>query len=398
MVNKKHILFIVENNTIPFDARVWNEAKAAKESGYDVSIICPKDKKTPLKYELIDGISVYRHYTPFEAKNKFSFLIEYGNAILWEFLLSLWIFIKKPFSILHSANPPDHIFLIALFYKLFGVKFVFDHHDICPENYIAKFGRKDIFYRLLLLMEKLSIKAADIVISTNESYKKIAVNRSQKCDKDVIVVRNGPDLSKFIPTPVNSALKDGFDYLVSYVGIIGNQEGIDNLLKAVEYIVYQKNIHNIKFIIIGTGTDWENMVQLSKELKLENYVQFTGYIKFRKLCEILSTSDICVNPEFKNEFTNRSTMIKVMEYMVFGKPMVVFETTEGKVTAGDSAIYVKDNNINDFANSVVDLLNNPNKRKKMGEIGKKRIVNNLQWDLQKLNLIKAYQLAEGNCE
>ena len=264
MVKKKHILFIVENNQAVEDYRVWSEVLAAKEFGYDVTVISPA-KRNSRKFSEVDGIPVYGHYWPIEASGKFGFIFEYLNAIFWELLLSVIIFINKPFHYIHAANPPDHIFIIALIYKIFGTKFIFDHHDICPENYLAKFGRRDLFYRMLLLMEKLTFKTADIVISTNESYKKIATNRGNKDAQEVFVVRNGPDLAKIPPTKPNKNLKNSFKYLVVYVGEIGNQEGIDNLLKTVEYIVYEKKLRNIRFVVIGKGPYLEKLIEMSKE-------------------------------------------------------------------------------------------------------------------------------------
>ena len=245
-------------------------------------------------------------------------------------------------------------------------------------------------------MEKLTFKTANIVISTNESYKKIAISRGNKDSNDVFVVRNGPDLSKVIFMDPNEKVKEGFDYLVAYLGVIGNQEGIDILLKTIHYIVYNKDIKNIRFMIIGTGPDWNNMVQLSKKMKLEEYVTFTGFIPYRDLYEILATADVCVNPEFKNEFTDKSTMIKIMDYMVFGKPIIQFETTEGKVTAGDAALYLKKNDEIEFAEAIINLLNDPEKRKVMGKIAKKRIKEKLNWNIQKVNLKKAYKYLEAN--
>ncbi len=396
MVMKKHVLFIVENNPVPLDVRVWTEAMTVKEMGYDVTVICPQNEKAPLKYEKIDGIDIYRHFIPFEASGKFGFLVEYANALFWELFLSFRIYAKKPFQIIHGANPPDHIFIVVLFFKIFGVRYIFDHHDICPENFSAKFNKNRLFFKILLIMEKLSIKIANVVVSTNESYKMLAIERCNKNKEQVFVVRNGPDLSRIIIVDPNEKLKDGFDYLVAYVGVIGNQEGIDNLLNVVKYIVCERKIENIKFTIVGTGPDWKNMVKLSKKMMLDKYVTFTGYIPNKDLYEIFATADVCVNPEFRNNFTDNSTMIKIMEYMTFGNPVVQFETKEGAITAGEAAINVKNNDVSVFGDAVIDLLKNHEKRKKMGEFGKKRIHEELCWDKQKINLKRAYSFLEKN--
>ena len=388
---KKHVLFIVENNPVPMDVRVWNEAIAAKEFGYDVSVISPKSTKARSSYEKLDGISIYRHIRLVEADKKMSFLIEYGNALLWEYLLAMKIFLKKPFHYIHAANPPDHIFIIALFFKILGVKFIFDHHDICPENYVAKFNRKDLFYKMLLLMEKLTFKTANVIISTNESYKKIAVERGKVNMKKIFVVRNGPNLSRVDFMRPNKKWKKGFEYLVCYAGVIGNQEGIDNLLDAARYIVYDKGVKDVKFIVIGTGTYWNSLVKLSEDMGLNKYVQFTGFIPYKDYYEIIATSDVCVNPEHRNEFTDRSTMIKIMDYMTFGKPIVMFETIEGRVTAGGTACYLEDNDNTKFAEAILDLLYDKEKRKKMSTVAWKRVDKKLKWDLQKLNMKKTYE-------
>ena len=391
---KKHILFIVENCSVPFDRRVWSEALLAREVGFDVSVISPENKSTPRQYEVIDGIEIYRHPMPLEADGKSAFIFEYLNALYWELLLSIKIYKKKPFHVIHGANPPDHIFLIALFFKLFGVKYIFDHHDLSPENFVSKFERKDFLYRILLFMEKMTFKTANIIISTNESYKKIAQKRGNKERERVFVVRNGPDLAKYQFFPPNPKLKEGFDFLVAYLGVIAKQEGIDNLLRSVRHIVFERNITNIKFVIIGTGTNWQNMVDLSRGMGLSDYIHFTGFIPYEELYEILSTADLCVNPEFRDDFTDKSTMIKIMDYMVFGKPIVQYETTEGKVTAGDAAKYISRNDEIDFAEAIIEMLNDPERRMKMGEIAKKRVTEKLNWNTQKQSLKRAYMCLE----
>jgi glycosyltransferase involved in cell wall biosynthesis len=298
--------------------------------------------------------------------------------------------------VIHGANPPDHLFLIALLFRVAGVKYVFDHHDIAPETYVAKFGSKNAVYKILKWMEKATFSTASIVISTNESYKRIALTRGGKKEESVFIVRNGPDLSAINrPTP-NVALREGFDYLVAYLGMINNQEGIDHLLRSIKYIVYDKRILGIKFVVVGRGAHWQEMVRLSNELKLEKWVNFTGYIPYEELYEILATADLCVNPEFRNEFTDKSTMIKIMDYMTFGKPIVMFETSEGKITAGESAHYVQNNDEVEFAEAIVELLKNKKRRQEMGKVGKERIRKLWDWEIQKRQLHKAYKYLEGN--
>jgi len=207
MVTKKHVLFVIENSTAPLDPRVWREALTLKKNGYEVSIICPQKFGQNKSCEVIEGIEIFRHPMPHEANEKIGFIFEYLNAIIWEFYLSLKIYLKKPFHFMHTANPPDYLFIIAFFYKLLKVKFIYDHHDISPESYVTKFERKDFLYYILLLFEKFSFKLSDIVISTNESYKNIAIERGKKNKRSVFVVRNGPDLSKLILFPPTKILK-----------------------------------------------------------------------------------------------------------------------------------------------------------------------------------------------
>jgi glycosyltransferase involved in cell wall biosynthesis len=261
---------------------------------------------------------------------------------------------------------------------------------------LTKFGKKDAFYYLLLWCEKFSFKTADVVISTNESYKKIAISRGNKNKEEVFVVRNGPRLDKIRPKSLKQGLKikGDFEYLVAYIGMISSQERIDILLDAVEYIVFKKNLKNIKFVVIGPGPDLQRIVNQSKKKNLEKFVTFTGFVPFPDFFDILFISDIGVNPEFINEYTDKSTMIKIMDYMVVGKPIVQFKTTEGKFTAGEASLYVKENNVTSFADAIIELLNNTEKREKMGKIGRKRIEEKLNWDIQKIELKKAYDYLE----
>lgn len=391
MVGKKHVLFIVENNSVPCDRRVWAEALAVKSFGYDVSVICPEDKKRKQSNdEVLEGIQIYRHPRSHEGKGKLGLISEYINALFWEFLFSFRVYIKKRFHVIHGANPPDHIFLIALPFKLLGVSYIFDHHDIAPENYVAKFGKRGALCSILHLMERVTFLVANLVISTNESYRQIAISRGGRKSDDVFIVRNGPDIRIIPDIQENPALRKGFKYLLGYVGVIGQQEGIENLLQTMQYIVNTKNRTDIKCIVVGTGPHWDAIVALAKGMNVDKYIEFTGFIPDEEMYEVLRSADICINPEFGNEFTDKSTMIKIMEYMAFARPIIQYHTTEGEYSAGEAAVYVRKNDPEEFANEILLLLDNPDKRKIMGERGRKRIEEKLCWEKQIVNLHQVY--------
>jgi glycosyltransferase involved in cell wall biosynthesis len=300
-------------------------------------------------------------------------------------------FFNGGFDVIHACNPPDLIFIVAQPFKLFGKKFVFDHHDINPELYEAKFNRKDFFYKMMLLFEKLTFKSACVSIATNESYKKIAVERGGKKKEDVFVVRSGPSLKRLKIIKANEYLKKGKKFLVGYVGVIGKQEGLNYLIDAAKYIVEEKNINDVHFICVGGGTELEAVKEYAKECRVENYFTFTGRVPDKDLLEALNTADICVNPDEYNEMNDKSTMNKVMEYMALKKPIVQFDLTEGKFSAKDASLYAKRNDSKDLAEKMMYLLENPKLREKMGEYGYKRVKTRLEWEYEKNNLYNAYR-------
>ena len=390
--NKSGVLIIVENLPLPFDRRVWQEANTLCDAGYEVSVICPKGKGYEEKYEEINGIHIYRHNLPMEGSGAIGYAIEYSTALFWEFVLALKILFSRGFDIVHACNPPDNIFLIGGFFKyLFGKKFIFDHHDINPELYIAKFNRKDIFYRMMLIWEKLTFKTADISIATNESYKKIAIDRCGMNPQNVHVVRSGPDLKRTQPVPPNRKWKNGRDYLVGYVGVMGAQEGLDLLLTGISYLIHEKNRRNIQFVLVGGGTELESLKDLADKLEISDYITFTGRVPDEVLMEVLSSSDVCVNPDVVNEMNDKSTMNKIMEYMALGKPIVQFDMTEGRYSAQDASLYAKPNDPESLIKNILKLLEDPKLCKKMGKFGQDRVINELQWKYEATKLLAAYE-------
>ncbi len=392
-MNRK-VLIIVENAAVPFDPRVWNEAVALKNANYSVTVLSPKDKGFEEGYEFRDGIHIYRHPIPKGGESALGYAWEYGCALFWEVLYSWWIYLRRGFGVIQGCNPPDDIVFVASMFKLFGVKFIFDHHDVNPELYFAKYQRKDLFYRVLIWLEKVTFRFCDVAIATNESYKQIALTRGGMQEDDVFVVRNGPDPRVFKPLAPNPVHKHGKQFLVGYVGNMGTQDGLDILLDAALELKKQGR-DDVHFTCVGGGSELPNLRKLTVEKNLSDIVTFTGRIPDAELLEILSTADICVNPDRPCAMNSMSTMIKIMEYMALGKPIVQFEGVEGRFSAQSSSLYSSgEGNIAEkFAEKIAWLLDRPEERKRMGESGRKRVEEQLAWEHSIPNLLAAYEKA-----
>ena len=388
----RRVLVVVENLPVPFDRRVWNESLALRDAGYDVSIICPKGMGATKGFEILEGIRIYRHPLPLEANGGVGYLLEYASALFWETLLTWRVFLTTGFDAIHACNPPDLIFLIGGFFKyLFGKKFLFDHHDINPELYEAKFGRKDFFYHCLRLVERLTFAVADVSLATNNSYRKIAIERGKMDPDRVTVVRSGPKLDRMRIQPPQPALKRGRKHLVGYVGVMGAQEGIQYLLAAARHIIYDLNRTDIQFGLVGGGPELRQLKALAGELGIADYVTFTGRVPDDEMLSMLNTAEVCVNPDEYNAMNDKSTMNKVLEYMALGKPIVQFDLTEGRFSAGEASLYAARNDAFDFARNILLLIDNPELRQRMGEIGRRRVVDELSWDHEVPKLLAAYE-------
>jgi glycosyltransferase involved in cell wall biosynthesis len=387
----RKVLIIVENAPVPMDPRVWKEATSLQRNGYSVAVISKLGKGYEKYHEVIDSIHIYRHPMPKEGDSASAYLWEYACALFWEFSYSCWIFFRHGFQVIQGCNPPDDIFLVALPFKLFGVKYIFDHHDVIPELFLTKFGNKGTLYRAQVLLEKLTFWASDVVLATNESYREIAINRGGKDPADVFVVRNGPVLGKFKAVAPIESLKRGKAFLVGYVGFMSSQDGLDILVDVARHIK-DMGRRDIQFTCIGTGSDFPRLRKMVQDKGLDDLVEFTGRIPDAELLGILSTADVCVNPDVPCEMNDISTMQKIMEYMALGKPIVQFDMKEGKFSAGEASLYAdKHNQIPDFAAKILWLLDNPDERKRMGEFGRKRVEEELAWDYSIPKLLEAYK-------
>ena len=386
------VCIIVENLTVPLDRRVWKEACALRDAGYRVSVVCPKGKGVfTAGYEIIDGIEIHRHRT-WEASTVPGYVVEYGMALMAEFLLTLKVFARTRFRILQACNPPDNIFLIALFLKLFGVRFIFDHHDLGPELFEAKFGKRSgLMYRFARLAELCSFRVADTCIATNESFKDIAVARGGKDPKRVFVVRNCPDLATFGRPQPPSGNKFGKSLVVAYVGFMCTQDGLDLLLESIDHIVKSEKRQDTHFVLVGGGTVLPQLQAIIAAKNLDAYVTLTGQVSHDEVATYLSNADLGVAPDPKNAMNDHSTMVKIFEYMAFGLPVVLFDLKEGRRIAGAAALYATPNDPIDFANQITKLLNCKELRQQLGGYGRKQIEEKLNWESEKTSLILAYE-------
>jgi len=383
---------LLENNPYPQDGRVRREANALTSAGYQVSVICPAANGQPHR-EIVDGVHVYRYPAPPERDGILGYLLEYGYAMIATFFISLLVFLRKGFDVIHAHNPPDTFALVAGWYKLFGKRFVFDHHDLSPEMYYARFklDGKPLVYNSLVFFEKLTFRLADHVIATNQSYKAVAMTRGGVPEDHITIVRNGPELGRVRPVAPDPELGGRAKTIIGYVGLMGFQDGVDYLLRALTHLVNDLGRTDFLCIIIGRGDALSSLKALASELGLDTYVWFTGRVSDADLMRYLSTADICVDPDPSNPFNDRSTMIKMTEYMALGKPIVAFDLPEHRVTARDAAVYARPNDELDFAQQLVLLMDNPERRHRMGQIGRARIETELAWSYQEKHLLAAYE-------
>lgn len=390
-MKRKSVLILLENLSMPFDRRAWQQARALKQSGCSVSVICPRFKGER-SLDLVEGIYIYRYSSPPIAKGILGYMFEFVYCFIMTFLLSIWVFIKRGFDIIQSGNPPDTFFMIGLFYKALGKKFYYDHRDLCPEIYLSKYGehKKDLLYRLLLMLEFLTYKTADRIIVTNDSYRENAIKRGKLDPSKVFVVRGAPDLGRFKRSSPDMLLKRNKSFLVTYLGVMAPQDGVDYLLLAIDMIVNRYKRKDIQFALIGSGDSFSELKKLSDHLDLNGAVSFTGRITDGELIRYLSTSDVCVAPDPKNPLNDKSTMNKILEYMAMARPIVSFDLKETRYSAGEAALYATPNNIQEFADKIIELLEDSRRREEMGRIGYERISKKLSWDYNKNRLLQVY--------
>jgi glycosyltransferase involved in cell wall biosynthesis len=385
----RHILIVVENSTLPLDRRVWLEATTLQDAGYRVTVISPKALEATASHEVLDGIVVYRHPTVGRSGGRLGFVLEFANALLWQFLLVMRVLLQGGFDAIHACNPPDTIFVVGGFFKLLGKRFVFDHHDLSPELYEAKFGGHGRLWHVLLFLERMTFRTADVSIATNESYRLVAIERGGMDPHRVFVVRNGPKLEFGRDARSAPELKRGRPYLVGYAGSLGTQDTLDHLLDAAHHIVRDLG-REVQFVVAGPGPELPRLKRRAQELGIGDYVTFTGYLSQAELVAALSTADVCIGVDGSSALNEQSTMIKITEYMALGKPIVQFDLREGRVSAQGASLYARPDDPIELGDKVVSLLDDAARRAEMGALGRRRVEEELAWEHQAPKLLEAY--------
>ena len=392
----KRALILVENLSVPFDRRVWQECTTLRDAGWEVHVICPQGTKRDTEPEaVIDEVRIHRYPLKAATGGPAGYLQEYGSALWHTFRLARGIRRAGRIDVVHACNPPDLLFLVARMLKRRGAKFVFDQHDLVPELYLSRFDRgEDRLYRAVCAAERMTYRAADVVIATNESYRDVALTRGGKRPEDVFVVRSAPAVERFRQVPAEPALKHGKPHLLCYLGVMGPQDGVDYALRALKVLRDELGRTDWHAVFVGAGDTFDDMVALSRQLGLADCVEFTGRIPDADLVRYLSTADVCLSPDPLNPLNDVSTMNKIMEYMAMARPIVSFDLREARVSAGDAAVYAPANDEREFAKLTARLLDDPDERRRMGELGQARAEGPLAWTNSAKALIAAYDATQ----
>ncbi len=394
-MKKSRVLMLVENLTVPEDPRVWAEATTLRDAGVQVSIICPKGKVQQEAYVCIEGVHIYRYRLPFQGTGLKGYCAEYGIAFLMTLWLSFIVFLRRGFDVIHAANPPDFFFVIGLVYRILGKKFVFDQHDPAPEMCQAKFtgklGKSTRLQKLLLLLEYWSYRTSHVVITSNESQRQFALERGRSSPDKVFVVRNGPDLQRMRRVVADPALRMGRRYLLAYMGVMGKQDGVENTLYALHQLVHKQGRRDVALMLVGDGDQQPAMRDLAHNLGIESYVNFVGWVTPEDIAYYLSAADVGLVPDPQNGMNEFCTMVKTMDYMAMGMPIVAFDLLETRFSAQEAALYATANSVEDFAEKIARLLDDEEMRYRMGVSGQRRVQETLSWDHSKESLLAAYQ-------
>jgi len=395
---KPKVLFLIEDGSYLYDNRVRRESTCLREAGAEVSVICPNAGNEPF-HSVVDGVRIYRYRKPALGVGLIAHLVEYSVSLASHFFLSLVVAFRHGFSVIHAANPPDLLWLVAAPYRLFGGRFVFDHHDLVPELFEERFGRqRKSLLSIARFMERMSFRLASYVISTNESYRQVAIARGGKKGDEVTVVRNGPDLADFANAIPDAEIRGKAPIMVGYLGNMNPQDGVDYILRAAAIIRNEHKRTDVGFVLVGSGDSFDSLKEIREELGLTESVVMTGRVPWIDVINTLAATDICVQPDPPGGLNDHSTMNKLMDYMILGKAVVAFDLAETRVSGGDAVLYASGSSAEALAESIMDLADDGERRQQIGRRARDRALGELAWQHQSQNLISVYQQLFPNAD
>jgi glycosyltransferase involved in cell wall biosynthesis len=386
-------VIVVENLPVPFDRRVWQEAQALHRAGWTVSVICPTNDHFPKPFEVIDDIAVYRHPLPPEGRGALAYFREYSAALFHEFRLLIKVHRERGFLIIQACNPPDLIFLAALPFKLMGKRFIFDQHDVSPELFVVKFGKKGFLYRGLMFFERMSYAMADFVITANATFKDIAVSRGGMPRSKVEVVYGVPDRKRIYRVEPEPGLHGGRKFVLGYLGIINEQDGVDHLVRAVAHLVRVKGFRDFRAVVVGSGPALELVRALACSLEVEDFVLFSGYLNGEKLLAHISAFDIGVIPDPLNEANDLMSMNKVFEYCALGIPTACYPLRETKRLLGDAGVYAPSPNPAGLAEACLSLMRDESLRARSAAAAARLSAEKFLWENEARKYVATYERA-----
>ncbi len=390
-MNGERVLILLQNEPLPSDRHVWNEARALVAAGYEVTAICPTGvDRDRAPFELLEGVEIHRYEPRRAGERSAEYVLEYLDALRKIRRLARRLARERRFDLVHACSPPDFLLLAALSLRRQGARFVFDHHDLTPELFRSRFGGGPLHWATLLA-EQVAFRSADVVLAVNDSYRRVAIERGRRDPADVFVVRTGPDLTRFVPTAPDESLKRGKDHLLAYVGVMGPQDGVDEALRSLAELARMRR--DWQAIFMGDGDVLEEMRALSVQLGLEDCVEFSGWVEPETICRVLSSADVCLAPDPKSPLNDISSMVKLSEYMAISKPIVSFDLAESRISAGEAALFAAGGDHGGFARLVSELLDDPARRAAMGVAGRRRAEEFLAWEHQERSLLAAYERA-----
>lgn len=388
---ERSCVIVVENLPVPMDRRVWQEALALRQAGWTVSVICPTNERHPETYEVLDGIAIYRHPLPLEARGRFAFVFEYAAALFHEFRLLWRVWRERGFTVIQACNPPDLIFLVVLPFKLMGKRFVFDHHDVCPELFEAKFGRKGIVHRVLLWAERLTFMTADMVISANDTYRDLAITRGGQNPKDVVTVYSIPDKSRIYRLPPDPSLRRTEKFVLGYVGVIGDQDGVDHLVMVLDHLIRDHGLRDFHAVVVGDGPALASARDLAASRGLSDYVTFTGYLNGKDLLRQLNTFDIGIIPDPVNAYNDKISMNKVFEYSALGIPSVAYPLSETRRLLGGAGVYAEGETPAELASACARLIQDEALRTRCADEAARLAQHAFSWTREAGKYVAAYE-------